>query len=476
MALVAVGVGAFVLLVRQLPNYQGEIQSWVTAELGLALDYTQLDAAWGWRGPELEFHDVRVRTAGDAAPFLTARSASVGLNALDLAFRLATGRQLAVDRLTFDGTELTLVRGDDGGYRLQGAPAQAAREQAAVQVPPDIDVLVRNSRVLYLDAARSVAWDFQDVAGGLRRVDDVLTIEARATPPANFADHIEVTVQASVTDDGDTARFTGDWRLSADLDGVDLAVAARLFPPSAVAPQTGRGDVALWLNWQQGALAGGTVDLALADVTLQSELGAVDSRFERIALAGNWQRTSDTWNFALRDVAVTRSNRAWPEAATVDIDVVRDADGVQHFALRSSFLRLEDLTPFFAPLPESRLLGSWFTLAPRGDLRAVDLALTRGSDDGIEYSVAAEFAELGLAKFEDLPGMTGITGQVRADVARGTARARELRRHARLAGAVPRRARGARAARHRRVARRPGRRARRQRRLARRDAGRVAAQ
>ena len=130
------------------------------------------------------------------------------------------------------------------------------------------------------------------------------------------------------------ATFTGDWRLSADLDGVDLAVAARLFPPSAVAPQTGRGDVAVWLNWQEGALAGGTVDLALADVTLQSALGAVDSRFERIALSGNWQRTSDTWNFALRDVAVTRSDRAWPEAATVDIDVVRDADGVD--ALRAA--------------------------------------------------------------------------------------------------------------------------------------------
>ncbi len=51
------------------------------------------------------------------------------------------------------------------------------------------------------------------------------------------------------------------------------------------------------------------------------------------------------------------------------------ADGIERFALRSSFLRLEDLTPFFAPLPESRLLESWFALAPRGDLRAVDIAL-----------------------------------------------------------------------------------------------------
>ncbi|HUQ52428.1 MAG TPA: YhdP family protein, partial [Gammaproteobacteria bacterium] len=303
----------------------------------------------------------------------------------------------------------------DGTYRLQGAPAQAASAPTSVQVPPDIDVLVRNSRVLYLDAARTVAWDFQDVAASLRRVDEIVTLQASARPPAEFAERIELTAQASVADGDGGAKFTGDWRLSADVDEADLAVAARLFPPSAVAPQAGRGDVAVWLEWQNGALASGTAELALADVALRSSLGAVDSRFERIALSGTWQHNADDWHFALRDVAVTRAGRAWPEAATVDIDVTRDADGVDHFGLRSSFLRLEDLTPFFAPLPESRLLESWFTLAPRGDLRGVDVALSRNVDERIDYTVAAEFAGLGVAKFGDWPGVTQLTGQVRAD-------------------------------------------------------------
>ncbi|HET7925034.1 MAG TPA: DUF3971 domain-containing protein, partial [Rhodanobacteraceae bacterium] len=413
--LAAFGAGGFAFLVRKVPSYQDEIQAWVTAKLGLTLDFTRLDGGLSWRGPELAFHDVRVRAAGDEAPFLTARSASVGFNVLDLGWRLATGGEIAVDRLTFDGTEFTLVRNEEGDYRLQGAPAVGG-EQATVQVPPDIDVLVRNSRVLYLDAARSVAWVFQDVTGSLRRDEQVLTLEAEAVPPPEFAGHIQVGAQAIVeTDDGTGATYTGEWRISADLDGVDLAVAARLFPPSAVVPQAGRGDVAVWLEWQGGELKNGTVELALADVALQSTLGAVDSRFERIALAGDWERTNDTWRFALRDVAVTRSGRAWPEPATVDIDVGRDADGVDHVALRSSFLRLEDLTPFFAPLPESRPLESWFALAPRGDLRAVDFALTRTPEERIDYTASADFEGVGIEKFEDAPGITGLTGQVRAD-------------------------------------------------------------
>ncbi len=408
--LAAFGAGGFAFLVRKMPSYQDEIQAWVTAKLGITLDFARLDGGWGWRGPELAFHDVRVRAAGDAAPFLTARSASVGFNAIDLGWRLATGGEIAVDRLTFDGTEFTLVRNEEGAYRLQGAPAVSG-EQATVQVPQDIDVIVENSRVLYLDAARSVAWAFQDVTASLRRDDDVLTLKAEALPPAEFASRIQVGAQAVV----EGAKFTGEWRISADLDAADLAVGARLFPPSAVVPQAGRGDVAVWLEWQGGEIKSGTVELALADVSLQSALGAVDSTFERIALAGDWERTGDAWRFALRDVAVTRSGRAWPESATVDIDVGLDAEGISQFALRSTFLRLEDLTPFFAPLPESRPLESWFALAPRGDLRAVDVALTRNPGARVDYTASADFEGLGIEKFEDVPGVTGLTGQVRAD-------------------------------------------------------------
>lgn len=415
-ALVALAIGGFKLAVRQLPNYEDELQAWVASELNLTLEYARLDAAWGWRGPELAFRDANVRTVGDEAPFLRARGASVGFTAFGLLQSLAARRSPRVDRLTFDGTELTLVRTEAGGYRMQGAPAAAARESSTVEVPPDIEVLVRNSRVLYLDAARSIAWDFQDVAGSLRRDAELLTLEASARPPREFAERIAVTAQASIADDGEPgARFLGDWRLQAEVDTVDLAVAARLFSPSAVVPQAGRGDVAVWLEWRGGVLASGTAELALADVVLQSPLGSTDSRYERVALSGNWELGIDAWRFALRDVAVTRGGQAWPVPASVDIDVARDADGVQRFALRSSFLRLEDLTPFFAPLPASRLLESWFALKPRGDLRAVDLALERNAGARIDYAVTAEFAGLGIETFEGLPGVTGLTGQVRAD-------------------------------------------------------------
>src|SRR5689334_24988137 len=106
LVLAAFGAGGFAFLVRQLPSYQDEIQAFVTAKLGLTLDYSRLEGGWGWRGPELAFRDVRVRAAGDEAPFLTARGASVGLDALDLGWRRAAGGEIALERRRFDGGEV----------------------------------------------------------------------------------------------------------------------------------------------------------------------------------------------------------------------------------------------------------------------------------------------------------------------------------------------------------------------------------
>jgi uncharacterized protein (TIGR02099 family) len=409
----ALAVGVFSYLSRELPSYQAEIQKWVTAELGIALDYTQLEATWSMRGPELAFSEVSVRAPDDPAPFLTARAAAVGFDTFELLRAVLARRPVRVDRLTFEGTELTLVR-TASGYRLQGAPM--AREELVIEVPPAIDVLVRDSRVLYLDAERSVAWAFQDVAGSLRRDADVLTLEASARPPVEVAERIAVTVQAFVANDGTPgAKFTGDWRLAADVNGVDIAAVARLLPSTTIVPQGGEGDVAVWLDWEGGELVGGTTDLALSRVVLRSAPGAVASHYDTISLAGDWRHVDDGWRFALRDVAVARNGRSWPEPATVDIEVAQSGDGLRRLALRGSFLRLEDLTPFLAPLPEARWLDAWLRLAPRGDLTAVDIALSRGADDAVDYTATGDFAGVGIDAFEDLPAVSGLSGQLRAD-------------------------------------------------------------
>src|SRR5215831_630249 len=120
--LALVGTFALRLLLAQIPSYREDLQSWVNRELGLTLNFGELNARWGWLGPELTFRDVSLAAAGSAEPFITARAASVGVSPFRLIAVLVAKRDFGIDRLTLEGTELTLVKSVDGAYRMQGAP------------------------------------------------------------------------------------------------------------------------------------------------------------------------------------------------------------------------------------------------------------------------------------------------------------------------------------------------------------------
>jgi uncharacterized protein (TIGR02099 family) len=426
--LVGGAIVGFRVLVTRLPSYQDDVRAWVSDQIGMRLNFARLDARWGWRGPELTFREASVAAEDDATPFLKARIASVGVRPMALIARLVTKRELGVDRLTLEGTELTVVQTAEGSFHLQGAqPSGPNRPVFAFDVPPNVEVLVRDSRVLYLDQGRRLLWDFQEVAGTMRRDTVSVLIEAQARPFQEFARRIDVRAQGFITDDGAAQRaavprgrptFTGDWRVSVEAQEVDLGVAGRLLPESNVLPQAGRGDVALWVEWQRGEPVGGTADIELAGVEVPGVLGAARSRYERIALTADWQRTEAAWRVALQDLAVEREGRSWPAGTAAEIELVHGAAGVEKVALRSDFLRLEDLTPLLVPLPESRLRETWYALAPRGDLRDTQIELARASsapDVAIDYNVAVDFAGLGINPLDDAPGFDSLTGAVRAD-------------------------------------------------------------
>ena len=281
-------------------------------------------------------------------------------------------------------------------------------------------MLVRDSRVLYLDPARSIAWAFQDVAGTMRRDGDLLKVEASAKPPREFANRIDVTVQAVIEDD-DVPGARVHRRLAA-LDrhrrhgsrGRGAVVAAH-GARAAQRPRRRR----LRLEWRANELAGGNVDVKLADVSMSSTPGYSDPRFERIALHGDWERDGDAWHVALKDVSVTHATRAWPVDADLDADITLGGEGVERVGLKGNFLRLEDLTPFVAPLPETQWHDAWLALAPRGDLRDFEVSIGKDADAQPEYAVAGEFSGLSVLPYQHWPGVTALTGDVHADARSG---------------------------------------------------------
>ena len=408
----AIGVGTFRLVVTQLPSYRGEIQAWAREALGLTMDFSRLDVRWALLGPELTFYDATVSFPGEQSePSFSAREVSIGLSVP----ALFAERRLAVNRLTIVGTSLVLERATDGALRLQGAPSQqAVSTQLAIDDLPPVEVIVRDSTVVYEDRVQGASWEFLDVGLRLVREADRFRFEARADAPAELGGRIDISADGRLTEPEDGSGR--DWRIFAELRDLDLSAFEMLLPNVRGMPRSGVGDVSLWLDFLGGRVERATVQLTLEDLLLAQHrsFDVADSTYENLAVTMEWSRDEGGWQLALSNLNLRRQSRSWPGDVSVTLRVTKDSNGLDGFVLSSSFFRLEDLTPLIAALPEHPVTDLWVELAPVGDLLGVQLDWSPGREFWT-YSAAADFRDIGITAYGEWPGVTGLSGELRAD-------------------------------------------------------------
>ncbi len=396
-----IAIGGLRIALMQLPSYQAELEHWAAESLGIGLDYERLDTRLGWRGPEITFHGASVRAPGEAEPFIAARRAAV---VVDVWALIAT-RELRATRLTFEGTDLALRRGADGRLELQRAPQTGGTPDFALLLPADLEVAVRDSRVVYVDAARGVSWAFDDVAVDLQRIGRTLDLHARARPPDVLGSRIEVAAQGRFGADG-------GWRVFAEVTAADLAELASAVPDLPVDFDRGRGNAAVWLEWSDGELIRGMLDASFAGVAWGEDR---EEQYERLGVSAGWLRAGPGWRVMLNDVEIVREGRAWASNADTVLELERANDGtVAGLTVQSTFFRIEDLSPLVALFTGDEWADEWTRLAPRGDVMDLDLAVQRRGD-GVEYAVSGRIDRLSVAPSARLPGVAGLSAEVRAD-------------------------------------------------------------
>jgi len=409
----AMGVGAFRLVVAELPSYQGQVQAWAQDVLGLSVSFSRLDARWGLRGPELSFYDASVaRPDAQAESMISAGEVTLGLSPMALFLE----RRLAVSRLVLDRTELTLERSTDGQLRLQGAPSdRPASTNLRFEDLPPVAIALNNSDISYVDRAQGRVWAFSDVRVRLERSENRILLEARGTPPAELGDRIDVSIAGELVPQADVE--AADWLIVTELNEVDLGTVAELFPEIRGLPQGGVGDLSLWLETTDAQVTQATAQLELENLQL-NEAAAADAVYDRLAVMAEWARNADGWSLNLSDLQLTRDGARWPEIVNVGLSVTASAGEPQAVELDANFLRLEDLTPLMSVMPIEQLTEIWQTLLPEGDIENLSLSLARESD-ALSYAVTAVFDGVGIAARDGRPGVSGLSGTLRADSGSG---------------------------------------------------------
>ena len=411
--LLAMGAGMLRLVVIQLPIYQGEILEWVRAELGIDLNFSQMDARWSLLGPEFSFRDAAVsRNGGAANPIVSAVEATITLSPT----ALISERRLEVKRLTLEGSTLRIERTGDGVVRLANLPegGSAQAEFPLSEIPP-VTIVVSDGSVIFADRMRQREWSFDDVRLQIVREADSIVVEARANPPQELAERLEVSAELDVGPPLSDPQ--AQWRLFGEARGLDLAALSDLLPEALPVGAFGMGDVSFWVDFAGNRTQQATLALELTGLRVSGS-GGGDPDYERVSVTLEGSRLETGWAVSASNLELDRQGRAWPTGADIDVQVLQDDDGLSSLSLRGSFVRLEDLAPLIAAVPLNGVADLWPQLQPRGDVHDIDARFVRGRDSW-RYAATASFDDLNIASLDPWPGLQGISGELRMDSSSG---------------------------------------------------------
>jgi len=365
---------------------------WVARELSAKLQrpvhFASLEGHWTGSGPLFVLHDltVGVPPGGTGTPIEIPESEL----RLDFGGWLPTRHLL---NLRTRGLQLDLSRGADGRWHINGLGTGNGAEQR-----PGFSQL---SVALWLD---NLQLNITDEASGKRYslIADQLRLSRQGS-------HIRVGAllrregvpgvlhgAGRFRDDGSDGRLWLSGKqidLAALLAGVDLG---------GYAVQRGRGDVAAWLDWNQGKVVRNLTRLDLDGLRIAGANGQV----EIPALRGEAELSRSADGYELR----------WAGDDKGALAVWLHQPGTPQFTLQAAArdLQLAPLLPWLGLLPKlPPALATWLGAGrPHGQLDNIALAWSQAG--GLDR-LAATFSDLGIDPTGKLPGVDGLAGTLRGD-------------------------------------------------------------
>ena len=398
--LAALLLGAFRMFAASLPGYKEDLQAWVADTLDLDVEYEGIDLRLGLAGPELAFFNAELSREESDQPFVVASRASVVIDP----FELFVERRLVPTRLVFDGVQITLERLDDGTFAIRGAPSgENAAAQSAFELPEEVSVQVRDSEVLYIDDVLGQRWQFRNVRADVEQEFRAFSITVSAEPPEQFADRISVTADGFTRA---TTAISGDWRAYVALRNARVEGLAALWPDTKL--DSGIGDISFWLQSDDGEIVSALADVALDDVSVPWR--GEQFTYDHIEFIGELAHDADEWSAIFSDVVFESPLGAWPRGTTTSL--AWHSSGAALEAV-SQHVRLDDLLPLAAAMPDSEVRDRILQLAPSGTLRNV--VVNWPGDRGDEFEISAQFDDLRISQWNGFDTLGGFSGEIRAD-------------------------------------------------------------
>lgn len=387
-----VALAVMVALVQLLLPLLARHPQWVAAQLSERLhrpvSFAAMEGRWQGSGPLFRMRDVTIGPGeGGGSPLRLPESELK----IDFGGWLLPSRHLL--NLRARGLELDLSHDAQGRWHVEGIGAgQGGARQDFSMGPVSLGILLRDLRL-------------------------VITDQASGRRYAMLADQLRLSQQGSrirfgiaVRREGASGRWRGAGSFQQDGsagrlwlagDGLDLRTALGDVAMDGYTARSGAGSLAAWLDWQNRRVMRATVRFDLAGVAIEGPAGIARVPTLR-GVAGIARRAGGY------DV------RYGADGGGALALALRQTDGVPRLGLAARDLDLAPLLPWLVLKPGlAPSLGAWLGGGrPHGVLRHASLQWSR---DGGVRQLDAAFADAGIDAVGELPGLSGLDGELRGD-------------------------------------------------------------
>jgi uncharacterized protein (TIGR02099 family) len=404
--LLAVLVGLFRLFLPRLPEYQEEIKGWASSAIGMQVEFSGMNARWGFSGPELEFYDAELIRPDNQKRAIAADRVGIGISLSSLVF----DRNVVVDRVAIRDTSIEVRQLDNGEWWVQGmALGDVPRAHSSgPQRLGEIEIVGEGIDVLFLQPG--------DVRPRLFRVPSVLVsidenrvaVDSSVRLPADLGRQVDVSATQLLGVEPEQR----SWDIALEASDVSLDGWAQMHDALRGRLLGGEGDIDVSLVFGGAGVRGATAELDLVDVVLDGgEAFEIAGRLE-------FDRSPEGWLVAAEEFTLATTDHTWPESS-LRAEAGVDEDGrIAMLDVRASYLNLADSRLILPLLPEDRQ-RQLAELDPGGELRELVATVSNLDDETPDFHVEADLDSVGFEATGKLPGIRGFTGYVNGNRAGG---------------------------------------------------------
>ncbi len=407
------------VILPRLDDWRPRLEAYVSLAVGHTVQIGGIEArSSGWV-PAMALTDVRLLDArGREALRLPRVSASLSVPAL-------LSMRLRFDQLLIDGPRVEVRRDAQGRLRVAGLDVEGEAVGGGGGADwffEQHEFVIRGGSVRWVDELRAAPpLELSEVQLVIRNRLNRHDMRLDATPPADWGQRFTLTAQARQplwAAAGDWQRWRGS--LHADLPQV-LVAQLRQYLELPFELAQGEGALRAWVDFDHGLPQGGTLDLALRNVSLRLEKGleplalahvggrvVVDRQAEGVRI------TASQFGFqTARELRAGKLSKAqtWPEGKlslswkqrqalrsadlAASASVPRPVTGGEFSADRLDLALMADLVERLPVGAEVRHLLE--ELDPRGTVSGLSLAWQGPLDAPLHYQVKAQVRGMAIA-------------------------------------------------------------------------------